>query len=206
MYFSDDSTILIANNNQVNNVPEVRQPLAFQFGELGAGNLFSVPYFDISRITTSGIPPTLNPYDFGIQTTDGVPITGPSSYEDLLRDNPNTFSIKRSQTFTNKFVNNYPQYEDRINNLLELSLSADIDLVSYTYGQIFGFYFSGTRNRFLTLTANFNISYSYGVYKVNVCDPYTVMEPRLVDSPYGHSSIYSAMSYRINEEELNRHK
>ena len=97
---------IIENNNQVNNVPKVRQPLAFQFGELGVGNLFSVPYFDISRITAFDIPLTLV-------------IRGPSSYEELIHDNPNTFSIKRSQTNTDFFVYNHPHYEDRINKLSE---------------------------------------------------------------------------------------
>jgi hypothetical protein len=167
--FTDRGTV-IETNNQVNSVPKVRQPLAFQFGELRAAHLFFIPYFDISRITAYDIPPSLNGLDN-------------QTYEDLSLDNPNTFSIKRSQTFTDRFVNNNPQYKDFINNLSEPSLSADIDLVSYSYGQIFGFYFSGTRSRWLTIAGGLGISYSYGVYKVNVCDPYTVMGPSQLDSP-----------------------
>ncbi|MDG2198664.1 MAG: hypothetical protein P8O70_17665 [SAR324 cluster bacterium] len=181
--FTDQSVgrTVIETNNQVNFVPKVRQPLAFQFGEPGAGHFFSVPYFDISRITAYDIPPSLNGLDN-------------QTYEDLSLDNPNTFTIKRSQTFTDRFVNNHPQYEDRINKLSEPSLSADIDVVSYSYGQIFGFYFSGTRIRWFTTAVGLGISYSYGVYKVNVCDPYTVMGPSQSDFPVLSSSIVSRLA------------
>ncbi|MDG2198177.1 MAG: hypothetical protein P8O70_15115 [SAR324 cluster bacterium] len=153
---------VINNDPMVNSSSVLRQPIAFQLEEASEGHLFSQYFFDISRITSYDIPPVLNGLDN-------------QTYSTLINANSGTFSIKKSQTFTDGFVINNPKYKKVIDNLSEPSLSADVDVTTSSFGKLWGFFFSSSEShRWLTIGAGLGITYTYGEYKVNVCDPYTV--------------------------------
>ena len=92
-----------------------------------------------------------------------------------MKENTGTFTIKKSETFTEEFVTYNPQFKDVIANLSEPSLSADIDADAATFGRSFGFFFTSSEShRWATLGVGLGLSYLYGEYKINVCNPYTI--------------------------------
>ena len=130
---------VIKHDEKVNSSKVLRQPIAIQLEEASKGHLFSQYYFDISRIISYDLPPALNGSDN-------------QTYGSLISANPRTFSIKRSQTFTDGFVINNPKYKKIIDNLSEPSLSADVDITTASFGKIWGFFFSSSEShRWLTL-------------------------------------------------------
>ena len=153
---------VIGYESKVNSSSVERQPIAIQLEEASEGRLFSQYFFDIARITSYDIPPVLNGLDN-------------QTYGTLISANPSIFSIKKSQTFTDGFVINNPKYKKVIDNLSEPSLSADVDVTTTSFGKLWGFYFSTSeRHRWTTFGLGLGLSYTYGEYKVNACDPYTI--------------------------------
>ena len=152
---STSRRIVIGDESQVNSSAVERQPIAFQLEEASEGRLFSQYFFDISRITSYDIPPVLNGLDN-------------QTYGTLINANPGSFSIKKSQTFTDGFVINNPKYKKVIDNLSEPSLSADVDVTTTSFGKLWGFFISSSEShRWFTFGLGVGLSYTYGEYKVN---------------------------------------
>ena len=100
-----------------------------------------------------------------------------TTYQELLDENENSgFSVRSSDTYISEFQSQFPEYNSIISSAAEPSLSADYNINQILAGKSYGIFLPiGNNHRISTFGLGFGLSYSQGVHKINICDPFTVV-------------------------------
>jgi len=139
-----------------------RFPVFIQFDEnLFENWAFGEAVVDYSPMSAKDIPPSLR---------EGYTYGG----KDIII---NDSDLDNSKTNIAIFRSTYPEYASKIDAATNPTISADYDLKLLTFGYQIGVFLPlSERHRILTFGAGFGLNYIDGIFFVNLCDPYRILD------------------------------
>jgi len=171
--FQQNNTFYIGTyqnaNYKINNSPTIRTPLFIQFDEdLITNWASSSSLITFDQINQKDIPPAPNNGAF---------------------DNSPNFDYQIKTVDTNGFPDGFSKYQSQIDSLSNPSLSADVHITNVNWIKHWSIFFPSGKYRILPIKLGVGLSYSYGDYQINLCDPYLI-KAGLIDVQYTQQEPY----------------
>ena len=159
--------------NQRNTSIEYSQPIKIQLSETLINDYAYVTNnLDWFLLNENDMPPALRGKRYSELAEENKTIGG------YLPD----YELKKSDTGIEAFAEEYPEYASKINATSQPALSAEYSIGTVSFGRLWGvFLLSSSRHRWTTFGLGPTISYTEGIYSINVCNPYLL---------YGGDTLY----------------
>jgi hypothetical protein len=153
---NDHISYINSDSNGNGNALKTRFPIFIQFDEdLISSWVTTSMFFDINQSVQRDLSPVL-------EGGSGLNSTGLNNY-----------SVDSSTTRINYYMAKYPQHSSVINSASNPALSANYGVYTILGVKSWGIFLPiSDRHRLFSISVGYGISYTYGNYQINVCDPY----------------------------------